>query len=145
MSSEAATAGASYSARALPVHDAEVPAGVHAPAAARSAVAGWLAGRVSERVLDDALLLVSELVSNSLQHARLAADTPLRVSAALLPGVVRIEVGDPGSAGRVVGRTPDPGNGGGYGLHLVELLTTRWGVDRSSGTRVWFELAAREA
>ena len=36
---------------------------------------------------------------------------------------------------------PDPGRGG-LGLHLVDTLASRWGVDREDGTRVWFELAA---
>jgi anti-sigma regulatory factor (Ser/Thr protein kinase) len=119
-----------------------VPVGPHAPAAARAAVTSWLDGRVAQRVLDDARLLVSELVTNSLRHAQLAADAPIRISAHLSAGTLRVEVRDPGHAGSFDAHAADPGSGG-YGLHLVELLATRWGVDRrtGSGTRVWVELA----
>jgi anti-sigma regulatory factor (Ser/Thr protein kinase) len=119
-----------------------VPVGPHAPAAARAAVTSWLEGRVAQRVLDDTRLLVSELVTNSLQHAQLAADAPIRISAHLSAGLLRVEVRDPGYAGSFDAHAADPGNAG-YGLHLVRLLATRWGVDRraGSGTRVWVELA----
>ena len=40
-----------------------------APACARNVVARWLRGRVLDAVLDDAVLLVSELVTNSARHA----------------------------------------------------------------------------
>jgi hypothetical protein len=43
-------------------------AGPHAPAQARAAVSEWLTGRVVDGVLDDARLLLSELVTNGLQH-----------------------------------------------------------------------------
>jgi hypothetical protein len=33
---------------------------------------------------------------------------------------------------------------GGWGLHLVETLSRRWGV-REGSTHVWFELAAPQA
>ena len=29
---------------------------------------------------------------------------------------------------------------GGYGLYLVEKVASRWGVDSTSPTKVWFEL-----
>ena len=118
-----------------------VPVGPQAPAAARSAVTGWLSGRVGQRVLDDARLLVPELVTNSVQHGHLAADAPVRVSAHLSGGVLRLEVRDPGHGAGIGSRTAEPG-GGGYGFHLVRLLASNWGVDRAAGTRVWVELAA---
>jgi serine/threonine-protein kinase RsbW len=118
-----------------------VPVGPQAPSTARGAVTRWLTGRVGEAVLDNARLLVSELVTNSVQHGQLAADAPVRISLHLSGGVLRLEVRDPGHAGSVVPHGAEPG-GGGYGFHLVRLLATRWGVDRAAGTRVWVELAA---
>jgi hypothetical protein len=55
---------------------------------------------------------------------------------------VRVAVEDHGH-GPVRWRAPDPHHGGGFGLHLVELISTRWGVDHERGTNVWFELATR--
>ena len=46
-----------------------IPLGVQAPGVARSVVADWLADRVAPCVLETALLLVSELVTNSVRHS----------------------------------------------------------------------------
>jgi len=35
---------------------------------------------------------------------------------------------------------PHPSRQSGWGLFLVDRMADRWGVDRSEGTRVWFEL-----
>jgi serine/threonine-protein kinase RsbW len=112
-----------------------------APAAAAAAVTAWMAGHVSGTMLADARLLVVELVANSVRHADAAADAVVRVRARVRADVLRLEVEDRGSAGPIVPRAPDLQRGGGFGLHLVELLCTRWGVQRDAGTRVWAELA----
>ena len=116
-----------------------VAAGPDAPAAARNAVGTGLAGRVADDVLRDARLLVSELVTNSVRHAGLAADGVVHISADVTGGILRLEVDDAGTAGRVAARPPSPE--GGFGLHLVEALAHRWGVTREGCTRVWVELA----
>jgi|SRR5215218_10643959 anti-sigma regulatory factor (Ser/Thr protein kinase) len=114
---------------------------VDAPAAARAAVTAWMAGRVSETVLTDALLLVSELVTNSVRHAEAPADTLVSVRAQIRADVLCLEVEDGGTSGAIARRTPDLSYGGGFGLNVVEVLSRRWGVDRDAGTRVWAELA----
>ncbi|HUF83586.1 MAG TPA: ATP-binding protein [Acidimicrobiia bacterium] len=86
---------------------------------------------------DIALLLTSELVTNSYRHA--ARDA--QVSVVHRPGVVRVEVHDTGG-GRVQRRPLDPERADGRGLNIVDALATRWGSTTSeSGTLVWFELA----
>jgi anti-sigma regulatory factor (Ser/Thr protein kinase) len=112
--------------------------------AARSAVVDALTGHVDGGVLADAELLVSELVSNSVQHAGLTAGEVVRVGAAVSDGVLRLEVDDPGSGGTVAAREPDLERGG-WGLVLVEALAHAWGVSREGGTRVWVELVCRPA
>jgi anti-sigma regulatory factor (Ser/Thr protein kinase) len=109
--------------------------------AARAAVVTALTDRVAERVLADALLLVSELVSNSVRHAGLSADQSVRVVAGIINGVLRLEVEDPGTTGTVAARVPDLQRGGGFGLRLVEALADSWGTSREGHTRVWAELA----
>ena len=111
-----------------------------APTVARSAVAHALTGRVDGRVLADAELMVSELVTNSVQHAGLGADDFVRIGAAVTEGVLRLEVDNPGAAGIVAPRDPDSERSG-FGLRIVETLADAWGVSRKGTTRVWVELA----
>jgi anti-sigma regulatory factor (Ser/Thr protein kinase) len=118
---------------------ATVPCGPQAPYLARTIVARWLDAHGQAQLCEDACLLVSELVTNSVAHADQPAGAPVQISASAVNGVVRFEVEDLGH-GEVRQRHPDPGRGG-LGLHLVDTLAARWGVDHEHGTRVWFELA----
>jgi serine/threonine-protein kinase RsbW len=120
---------------------AAIPSGPEAPSLARTLVSEWLDGRTPERPHDDVRLLVSELVSNSVRHAGQPAGAPVRLRAAAVDGVVRVEVHDHGH-GRVRRRAAD--GTGGFGLCLVERLAARWGVSHVDGTCVWFELALHE-
>ena len=92
--------------------------------------------QVSETVLDDARLLVSELVANAVEHVREEGDIEVRV--ALQDSVLRIEVLDPGPGFEYVPRGADAGSGDrGWGLAFADRLARRWANDRG---RVWFEL-----
>jgi serine/threonine-protein kinase RsbW len=118
-------------------------AALDAPAAARAAMAAWMAGHVAETTLADAQLLVGELVANSVRHADTPADPVVRVRAEIRGDAMHLEVEDGGSGGSIARRTPDLQHGGGFGLDLVEALSRRWGVDRDAGTRVWAEIGIR--
>lgn len=121
------------------VGEATVACEPAAPLAARTAVSRWLNGRVHSQMRDDACLLVSELVTNSIRHADQPLGAPLSIRTFALDGAVRVEVEDRGQG--AVSRRADGGEGG-FGLHLVELLAARWGVNQAHGTLVWFELTA---
>jgi anti-sigma regulatory factor (Ser/Thr protein kinase) len=121
-----------------------VVSGLDAPATARAAVAAWLAPQVPDEVLDDAQLLVSELVTNSVRHAPLAAGAPIAVSVELFDAFLRVEVEDPGDVA-IGAAAPDLEHGGGFGLYLVETLAQRWGSRHEGGTCVWAELAIASA
>jgi serine/threonine-protein kinase RsbW len=125
--------------------EASLPIGPGAPATARAALTRWLDGTVPGEVLENARLLASELVTNSLGHADLSADSSLRLAVQLSSDALRVEVRDPGTRGKIAPRPPDHVSGGGFGLNLVEMLSTRWGVNRTGGTRVWFEMDAAGA
>jgi serine/threonine-protein kinase RsbW len=112
-----------------------------APRAAGTAVTAWMAGHVSETMLADARLLVVELVTNSVRHAEAGDDAVVSVRAQVRADVLWLEVADGGRSGVIARHAPDLQHGGGFGLHLVELLCRRWGVQRDAGTRVWAELA----
>ena len=119
--------------------EVRLPLDERAPGAARIAV-GRLRGRVPPLVLEDARLLVSELVTNGVCHSG-ASDGAIVVRIELTATMVRLEVEDPGRGGVVAPRGPDLG--GGFGLNLVQGLCERWGVERvaAGGTRVWAQLA----
>jgi anti-sigma regulatory factor (Ser/Thr protein kinase) len=122
-----------------------VPAGIGAPAAARAGVSAWMADRVSETLRRDVLLLMSELVANSVRHADTPADAVITVRAYRRGDVLCLDVEDRGNGASITRRAPDLQSGGGFGLNVVEALSQRWGVNRDAGTRVWAELACPEA
>lgn len=100
---------------------------------ALDAVASYL----SPACMETLCLLTSELVTNALRHGKLRPSDTVQVRAALLSGRVRVTVCNPGHAGTVHLRRASTH---GWGLFLVEQLSSRWGVDDSAGTCVWFEL-----
>jgi anti-sigma regulatory factor (Ser/Thr protein kinase) len=131
---------------AAPIHQfgmlAEIalPTGSSAPGAARMVVAHCLTGLVSQPILLDAQLLVSEVVTNSLRHGELSDGDAVLVRVYLAADSVRLEIVNRGTAGVVTARHPDQSQGGGFGLDLVDRLTASWGVRRNGGTNVWFEM-----
>ena len=85
-----------------------------------------------------AALLVSELASNALLHARTGFTVVLETRPG---GALRVEVAD-GSRGVPRARRYGGEATTGRGLHLVEELADSWGVERSAdGKTVWAELA----
>jgi anti-sigma regulatory factor (Ser/Thr protein kinase) len=118
-----------------------LPAGVEAPGAVRDEVTRWLTGHVGGQVLDDVLLVASELVTNSVRHAGAGPEDVIRVRAHAATGRLRLEVEDAGQNGDVASRPVDSERPGGFGLNVVDALALRWGVSRGEGTRVWAELA----
>ena len=91
------------------------------------------AGADVERSFDVAVV-TSELVSNA---ARVASET-IVVRFEVSGTAIRIEVDDDG-AGRP--RLIDGSESGGFGLHLVDRLSSRWGCVVDFGTKtVWAEL-----
>jgi hypothetical protein len=118
-----------------------LPPGLHAPAHARA----WLAERseaIPPELLEDALLVTSELVTNAVRHGR----PEIVLSMRRIPGGLRIAVGDCGERVPAVSRgTPGVDRTGGRGLVIVAATARDWGVlpyADGSGKTVWAELAA---
>jgi serine/threonine-protein kinase RsbW len=109
------------------------------PAEARRALDD-LADHLPRRRLQDAQLLVSELVTNAIRHAGLEREDVITVVVEASDLALRIEVSDPGRGFDADGPDPDAGRASGWGLYLVRELSDRWGVERNAPTRVWFEL-----
>jgi anti-sigma regulatory factor (Ser/Thr protein kinase) len=100
-----------------------------------------LRAEVDDDLLERSRLVVTEVVTNSVRHARWKPSQVIDMQILVLPNMVRIEVTDPGPGFDRGATRPDPDNAAatGWGLWLVDRLTTRWGVDRSQSTRVWLE------
>jgi two-component sensor histidine kinase len=106
-----------------------------APAQARKAITG-LGGHVDGDVLNDAVLLVSELVSNSVKYGE--GDILLRARTRG-PRQVLVEVVDDCGGFSPQIRRPSRFQASGYGLHLVDELASSWGVHPGTA-HVWFEI-----
>ena len=98
----------------------------------------WLrsSGVVPIELDDLAVLLVSELVSNSVVHSGLAAPETVSVHVAAFLGGIRVEVVDVGKGFRDLVKRGDRS----FGLRIVEQTSARWG-HAEYPTCVWFELA----
>lgn len=92
-------------------------------------------GVLDRGVLDDVVLVVSELVANAVGHGQ----GEIRLRLAHDAGVVRGEVIDAGSGFEYELRKVGPFATSGRGLHIVDWLTARWGVHEGT-THVWFEI-----
>ena len=111
---------------------------VRAPREARERVLEF-ADRLGPERVQDARLLVSELVTNAVKYGPEHGEIQLIVGA---DGErMRFTVHDTGAGPLPAMRPLDrlPHEGGGHGLRLVDRVSDRWGVERGS-TRVWFEL-----
>jgi anti-sigma regulatory factor (Ser/Thr protein kinase) len=93
-------------------------------------------------VLDRATLLVSELVTNSVRHGGLRPGQEIELTVEASPQRLRVEVAEHGDgfdfAPAPRPRREDPE--GGWGLFLVDRLSSAWGVEGNGVTRVWFEM-----
>jgi anti-sigma regulatory factor (Ser/Thr protein kinase) len=88
---------------------------------------------------DDVTLLVSELASNAVRHAR----SPFTVAMGCDGALVRVEVTDD-SPELPVPRVPSVDAVTGRGLMIVQALASDWGVDPTdAGKTVWFEVDCR--
>ncbi|WP_198035101.1 ATP-binding protein [Streptacidiphilus rugosus] len=109
-----------------------------APARARRLVADQLAAWQLDQLADDAVLVVSELVSNAIRLGQ-AVCLAVRAVAAAGRRMLRIEVTDSG-IGPVASAPSLPGDDAehGRGLPIVEMLTDSWGCDQDTHhTLVW--------
>ncbi|WP_324618077.1 ATP-binding protein [Streptomyces sp. RTd22] len=95
-----------------------------------------------EELAEVAALIVSELVTNAVKHAR---SNSIRLTITR-PEAVRVRIGVVDkSKKRPVPRKSSAEDEGGRGLALVEALAEDWGTDPLPwGKRVWAELHGKE-
>jgi anti-sigma regulatory factor (Ser/Thr protein kinase) len=128
--------------RVDPLIALELPAEPHSAKVARDAVAG-LDGHLGD-VYGDVVLVISELVTNSVRHAGLDATEAVQLTVAVAEDTVRVAVRDPGPGFEPPTAPRDPDHVGGWGLVLVEQVAARWGVEHDGeANTVWCELEKR--
>lgn len=129
------------------IAEAAFPGSAESVADARAFVRRALIARYGT-VVEDVVLLASELVGNAVRHSdsgRLPGGVVTVTLSEPAADVIRVEVGDAGSAaGELRARQDvDQDSEGGRGLYLVDLLADKWGSHcHAHGRMVWFETTA---
>ncbi|MFI8292290.1 ATP-binding protein [Streptomyces sp. NPDC085614] len=112
----------------------------------RGQIRAGLTARGCASVVDDVMLVVTELIANASLHG----DPPVTLSVVLAPadGAVRVEVGDAGrgmDVARVRARWRHPSftlGERGRGLFLIDALCSGWGSRLSDDSHtIWAEIA----
>ncbi|MET8004296.1 ATP-binding protein [Nonomuraea glycinis] len=102
----------------------------------------------SSSMLDDILLLLSEVVTNAITHSDSAHSRSGQVTVQItcLGTTTQVEVADAGSSTTTPAvRTPALADDGGRGLWLVDILADEWGFQHDeTGGLVWFRLTERD-
>jgi anti-sigma regulatory factor (Ser/Thr protein kinase) len=94
-------------------------------------------------VVGDAVIVVSELLSNAIRHARPLPGSNLLLAWALDDDAVEVAVSDGGAVTRPIAAQPTVSSLGGRGLTIVEYLARSWGVRTdAAGLTVWAKVAA---
>jgi len=121
-----------------------LPATGRAAGLARQATRDTLVAWQLAYLEETAVLLVSELVTNVVRHARSdALGMALRLEPAGASLVIEVHDGDPHEPRP---RTPGRFDESGFGFVLIEALAGKWGVRQTAtGKAVWVELDATQA
>jgi anti-anti-sigma factor len=130
--------------------EVDLPADLRAPARARTEVRQAGRDLLDDAMLDAAVLLTSELVTNAVIHPPSGEADTVRLRITCYEGAVRCEISDRGAGfdpTRLPRRATDTG---GRGLLLVDALARAWGTERATSDGeerfcVWFELGPSDA
>ncbi len=109
-----------------------------APRIRRELVDDLTARGVDAEVVDEAEMVVSELVANAIRHAKPLSDGAIRVHWKVKNNVVEVEVSDGGGATTPRPAPPATWAPGGRGLRIVRSVAHEWGVlEEPHGRTVW--------
>jgi anti-sigma regulatory factor (Ser/Thr protein kinase) len=121
------------------MHAVSLPADARSVAAARRLLRTALNGHQPAAV-EDAILMISELVTNAVRHTR----DVLLVLVTIHDDTLRVDVSDDNPTVPV---TPDPEHDAtsGRGLRIVQALADHWGITPTAdGKTIWFEINVGE-
>jgi anti-sigma regulatory factor (Ser/Thr protein kinase) len=111
------------------------------PGIRRTIVADLVVRGVSAEIIDEAEIVVSELVANAIRHARALPDGTVRVHWKVKNDQVEVEVSDGGGPTQPRPAPRSAWTAAGRGLRIVRSLAHEWGVQEDRGGRtVWAAL-----
>lgn len=111
------------------------------PATRRALVDDLRSVGVAPEVVDEAEIVVSELLGNAVRHADPLPDGRVRVHWQVRGDVVELDVTDAGTGCAPRPQQASPYSTAGRGLRIVRALAHEWGVlDDDRGRTVWVTL-----
>ena len=137
---------AELSGGAAPTPRARVRLPFHAstPSIARTKLAAFLTiHRADSSVIDDALIVLSEMIANAISHGEPDTEDTIDITWSLdrSRGLLELSVHDAGEAATLEPVDFDEDSLSGRGLSIISRVADRWWVDMSQGTTVNAELA----
>jgi anti-sigma regulatory factor (Ser/Thr protein kinase) len=110
-----------------------------APAQGRR-VLDQLSETMPAEALDDARLLLSELITNAVRHAADRDAESITMLVRVSDSELFVEITDRGRGFGVDDQAAAPVAGTGWGLFLLDRLSDAWGIRTGGGVAVWFRL-----
>lgn len=111
---------------------------------ARTKLASFLTlNGASSSVIDDALIVLSEMVANAVCHGDPGRDNSIELTWAIRKGLLEISVRDGGEGASLKPIDFDEDSLSGRGLSIIARVADRWWVDMTQGTRVNAELSVQ--
>jgi serine/threonine-protein kinase RsbW len=111
------------------------------PTEARAELESFLSGHGCEsEFVDHALICVSELIANAVQHGSPDDEGHMHVEWGLDEGRLIVSVRDAGEGTAIAAGLASVDDTSGRGLQIIDRLAATWRVDRTNGTCVSVEL-----
>lgn len=111
------------------------------PGIARTKLAAFLTiNRIDLDIIDNALIVLSEMIANAVSHGTPDTDGTMEVAWSIADGHLALSVRDAGRGTDLVPRPFDEDSLGGRGLSIISRVAESWSVDLSEGTCVRAEL-----
>ncbi|MCW2831701.1 MAG: hypothetical protein JWP31_2393 [Aeromicrobium sp.] len=111
------------------------------PGVARTKLAAFLTiHRAPDAVVDDALIVISEMIANAVSHGEPRSDGTIEISWSINGTLLELSVHDAGEGASLKPIDFDEDSLSGRGLSIISRVADRWWVDMSQGTRVNAEL-----
>ncbi len=116
-----------------PTNTIRLPFEMSTPSIARTKLAGFLTiHRAPPSVIDDALIVISEMIANAVSHGLPAADGSVEISWTLNGDLLELSVYDAGKGAALKPIDFDEDSLSGRGLSIINRVADRWWVARAS-------------
>lgn len=126
----------------MPHEVQRLPFAPSTPGIARTRLAAFLTRqRASSSTIDDALIVISEMIANAVSHGDPGDDGTIEISWSIKGTLLELSVLDAGEGAHLTPVDFNEDSLSGRGLSIISRLADRWWVDMSVGTKVNAELA----